>query len=61
MRSHSQSAASPVSYVRSGVVDPDVDPAELLARLGDQAFAGVAGREICLVDDRAGDLVRALC
>jgi len=47
--------------IRAGVVDPDVDPAELLARLGDQALAPVARREVGLPDagaDRVGDLAR---
>ena len=55
-------------HVRAGVVDPDVEPAEPLARLGDEALAAVARREVGLADvrapaarrDRLGDRVRAL-
>src|SRR5829696_929584 len=39
-------------HVRAGVVDPDVEAAELLARLGDQALTGLARREIGLAYER---------
>jgi hypothetical protein len=40
-------------HVRTGVVDPDVEAAELLARVGDEALAAVARCEVGLEDERA--------
>ena len=55
-------------HVGAGVVDPHVDPAELVVRPGHQALARVARREIGLADERAaaarrdrvGDLARTV-
>ena len=67
LRSHSHAAELAGEHVGAGVVDPHVDPAELVARLRDEPLARAARREVGLADegapavrrDRVRDLARA--